>query len=232
MILKQKIPNTVLNNIPNSYSDNYNIRVPKLPDYIIANNKEKTLNSCLLLCTNTDNESDLFDWIYWHKNIIGFDKIVIADNKAHIDIKKIADCFENVEYYDATLYKSQCDIYNDYLNYKNTSKWVLCLDDDEILYISEKYNHNINNYLQNVANTDFKIAIPWILFYSKIIQEYRTSTVFDFATYYDPNEYEFENNNNLWPSKLSKTIFNTVNINNIFADDTKRYYIRNINLKY
>lgn len=206
--------------------NNIHIKVPILPSTVKnCDIKEKKYKSTVICITNTYVDDLLFDWIYWHKCIIGFDKVVIADNRSDMCIKRMCDMFENVEYYDARLYKKQCDFYNDYLTKYNNSEWVLVIDDDELLYVPSVYDNKINNYIDNAnINKYSKVAFQWKLMYSDKLYETRNIDFIEFSQYCNPIETELELSNGMWCSGWVKTMLHTTNNTlHYFSDDNAKF---------
>ena len=203
-----------------SINDNRLIYIPDIDKSALTLNiKNKKYKSGLLCITNTDNAIDLFNFIFYHKNIVKFDKIVIMDNQSSINLQKICNFFDNVEYFDARSFVSQPLAYNEYINFYNDCEWLLCIDDDEYLYISDKYK-TINNYIDYCKNEkNYKIGIPWVLMYlEKNTLDNPVNIAIDSINYI-ANEKEYEDKNNLWNSMFLKTLFYTVDRYNYFCED-------------
>lgn len=135
-------------------------------------NHEKIYNTELILITNSDNLNELLYWLSWHLNIIGFEHIVLIDNSKLNLISDYISKFGNmVTYIKKSGIVSQCEIYNQYIK-NSKSKWVLPLDDDEYLYISDKFDHNINTFIKKTNLPVYKYAFNWhMMFNDKIIEK-------------------------------------------------------------
>lgn len=148
------------------------------------------MKSELILITRHYHEDELRCWLNWHLNIIHIDKILVLDNESHIDVKTICDSFPN----DRVKYcfikgdgVDQYEVYNSYLSELDTdSNWVMALDDDEFLYIGEKYHHNVNEMLKDFYEKYHcnKCYAQWINLYSKHKMEEKTDLYINTHTYY------------------------------------------------
>lgn len=129
-----------------------------------------------ILITYCSNIYNLIYWLDWHLNIINFEHgIVIINNTINETDKKMLEQFYNkIELIIKPDRINQSAIYTEYVN-KSKSYWVLPIDDDEYLYISDKYEHDINKLLFVQTNKDkdtfYKYAFNWLLFYSNELQE-------------------------------------------------------------
>ena len=72
------------------------IRIPKFIDKSFFTTKQygnKKYLSEIILITNHNNKYTLFDWLFWHLNIIKFDHVVLIDNNSTFDVKNICNMF-------------------------------------------------------------------------------------------------------------------------------------------
>lgn len=195
-------------------------------------NKKYLSEVILIICTN-----DLYNfryWLEWHLNIIKFDHAIIIDNDSPVDIYSECLKYNNVEYIKKIGTVSQSDLYTYYVN-NSKSYWCLCIDDDEFLYISDKYQNSINNLLKSFSNEypDFlKISFPWIMMVSDNLMENRDfrTPVFDLFTrsltqklIQNPDHFD-----NIESFLNVKTIVNTL-AKHYYAKDTEK--IRQIDLE-
>ena len=133
----------------------------------------KKYNSEVILLTKNDHIDELECWIEWHSNVVKFDHIVVLDNESTIDAKQICDKLNKtnnnkIEYCRIEGWPDQYKLYNDYIN-KSQSQWILTIDDDEYLYIGDKYNGNVNDFLSEMSiqyHTN-KIYALWLNLMSK-----------------------------------------------------------------
>lgn len=109
---------------------------------------EKIYFTEVVLLTKSYNLQDFKDWLHWHLDIIGFDHAHIFDNESSVDIKTVCDSYgDKVSYELVKGWPNQYALYNRYINNESKAWWVLPIDDDEFLYIGEKYNHNVMDML-------------------------------------------------------------------------------------
>ena len=174
-----------------------------------------------LLITNTNDAYNIIDWIYWHINIIGFDHIIIIDNDSTADLKRICSFFgDKVKYIKLSGKLNQNDVYNKYVNCSK-AYWVLPIDDDEFLYISDKYQHNIKKLILSNENYKFlKLSFTWMMMFSKNIissRDLKNSNSFElFNYYYDNTHGFFEDITNI------KTLVNTC-AKHYYASDNSNF---------
>ena len=175
-------------------------------DFDRVNHKPKFYYSEALIITNCKNINDIYLWLDWHINIVKFDHIVFIDNNDSEYLKDICQNFQNVEYIHLPGILSQSDIYTEYVN-KSNAQWVLPIDDDEYLYISDEFNNNINDYLIHVMNKKpaYKYAFNWHMMFADEIKNERSNNLF-----YDfPYEYIGTRQINYNSFNIIKTIVNT-----------------------
>ena len=160
-------------------------------NYVYHADVQKTINSGCLLITNNINTYDIFVWCYFHLNIIHFDRIILIDNTEHglhRNLQKIFGYKIEYKHQPGTIYQNE--IYNTYTNNTNI-KWLLPIDDDEYLYISEKYNNDINVFIkeQQKLNPCDKYAFKWHIMFSKQPMKTRNFT----ASILELFKYSFKN---------------------------------------
>ena len=170
----------------------------------------------ILVISNETNIKRIYEWLVWHLNIIKFDHIIFIDNNDTSYLKDICNKFNSIEYIHKPGILSQSEIYTEYVN-KSNSIWVLPIDDDEYLYISDKFNNNINNYLSYLQSTQpmYKYSINWhMMFNNNIIENDVDSFINNFKyTSFELNGSSF--NDSLL---LLKTIVNT-KIKHLYIND-------------
>ena len=127
--------------------------------------REKCKLSQIVLLTKSYNLQDFKDWLHWHLDIIGFDCAHIFDNESSVDIASVCKSYgSRVTYERICGFPKQYELYNRYINNSSPAWWVLPIDDDEYLYISEVYNHSINDFLVAMYRTNpgwNKICVGW-----------------------------------------------------------------------
>ena len=136
----------------------------------------KTKLTEVVLLTKSYNLQDFKDWLHWHLNIIGFDHCHVFDNESLVDIKSVCDFYgDRVSYELVKGWPNQYSLYNRYINNVSQAWWVFPTDDDEFLYISDKYKNNVNEMILSTIeiHKDWnKICIGWKnLFPKEYIEE-------------------------------------------------------------
>ena len=175
--------------------------------------KKKIYNTELLLITNNDNPGDIYLWLDWHLNVIKFNHIVLIDNNNTPFLYDTCKKFNNIEYIHKPGILSQAAIYTEYVNNSN-AQWVLPIDDDEYLYISDKFDNNINYYLCHLQLNKlmYKYAFNWHMMFADHLKEHREcKNLFEDFPYEYVSTDEIRNN----AFNVIKTIVNT---------DIKHYY--------
>ena len=182
--------------------------------------QNKKYYSEIICITNCTDESHLHEWLYWHINIIKIEHLVLIDNTPDGKLETIAKKF-NVSYKNITGILSQCDIYNDYVN-NSEAEWVLPIDDDEYLYVSKKYDNNINVFLNSISkiHSSYKYSLNWHMMFSKdIMSDYSKSYI---------NEYHYTTTiksiDSLDCYNLIKTFVNT-KLKHLYVNDNKTHQI-------
>lgn len=137
----------------------------------------------VVLLTKTYNLTDFQDWLHWHLDIIGFDHCKVFDNESAFDIKSVCDKYgEKVSYEKIVGWPDQYKLYDRYINNVTESEWVLPIDDDEYLYVSDKYHNKINEFVREWQADKskwyggwYKVCIGWRNMYPVKYIEERTS---------------------------------------------------------
>lgn len=108
----------------------------------------KTKFTEVVLLTKSYNLQDFKDWLHWHLDIIGFDHCHVFDNESSVDIKSVCDSYgDKVTYELIKGWPDQYSLYNRYINNESPAWWVLPIDDDEFLYVGDKFNNDINTMM-------------------------------------------------------------------------------------
>lgn len=148
------------------------------------NNTEKRdipfkYDSEILLITNSRryNFSDLAYWIFYHKNVLKFDNIVIVHNNNddkddQLALMQICKYF-NVDYFYEPI-GSQKLIFNKYQKLSE-AKWMICIDEDEFIYLPD--NITINDLLRNYKD-EYKLTFDMINFYSDVMLRNKNNKTF------------------------------------------------------
>lgn len=161
----------------------------------------KTYFTEVVLLTKSYNLQDFKDWLHWHLDIVGFDHCHVFDNESSVDIKSVCDSYgKKVSYELIKGWPNQYELYNRYINNESKAWWVLPIDDDEFLYVSEKYKHKINNLILKFSEThkDWnKISVGWRnMFPSNFIEKRTNSSLILNATSWSDQASEIWQNGN------------------------------------
>ena len=93
----------------------------------------------VLLLTRSYHSDELECWLEWYINILGVDHISLFDNESTIDVQGIISKYKDkVSYRSISGWPNQHKLYSDYIK-ESEAQWVIPLDDDEFLYIGNKY---------------------------------------------------------------------------------------------
>lgn len=134
-------------------------------------------NSEVLLLTKTYNLEDLRLWLWWYSEAIPFDHIVVYDNDSTVPIKSLCESFPKVEYHVVRGFPDQSRLYTEHVNNHSRARWCIPLDDDEILYIGDKYHHSVNEFLEAMDALEYKkVAVEWVYMLSENPMTERTET--------------------------------------------------------
>lgn len=133
----------------------------------------------VVLLTKSYNLQDFKDWMHWHLDIIGFQRCHVFDNESSVDIKSVCDSYgDRVTYELVKGWPNQYALYNRYINNESPAWWVLPIDDDEFLYVSDKYKNNVNMFLlaNSKAHPDWcKVCVGWRNMFPEKFTETRTN---------------------------------------------------------
>lgn len=143
-------------------------------------------NTEAVLITKYLDETDLDEWIDWHLNVCGFDHIQIFANDLQFNVKKYSSKYDDSR---VTIVAKpgkvrQYQIYNDYLANQSSAKWVMPIDDDEYLSISDEF-HNIYEAIQyyehKMPHLDM-LAVRWKHLFPKKFHAERNGSVLAYCT--------------------------------------------------
>lgn len=165
-----------------------------------------------LLVTKTYNLQDFKDWLFWYKDVIKFDIISVYDNESDEDIESECKKYPNrVRYYKVSGWPNQHQIYQNHVNGKSEAWWVFPVDDDEFLYISDKYNNSINDAiieLQDKMPDMYRLAVGWInLFPKEYIKERKTGLIENATAYSHKACYHWQYGNTYLKTLVKTTRF-------------------------
>lgn len=130
------------------------------------------MKSEILLLTKSHHGEELRAWLHWHLNIICADCIKVFDNESSIDIKAVCSEFGNrVEYSFIKGWPYQQMVYNNALKSNDGFKWCITLDDDEYLYIGDKYGNTLNNLISSLEAQFYSCRIFYIMWLNMFSKE-------------------------------------------------------------
>ena len=171
---------------------------------------KKYLTEALLL-TRSYYPDELECWLEWYLNILGFDHIVIFDNDSTIDVQEIIKKYKDrVSYRFLSGWPNQHKLYSDYIK-ESESQWLIPVDDDEFLYIGDKFNGSVKEFIQTMYSTynKNKYYSLWVCMVSKEPMEKREGLFINTQDHYS---YEaFYNLRRYWgiDNRLGKCFVNT-----------------------
>ena len=131
----------------------------------------------VVLLTKTYFLQDFKDWLHWHLDVVKFDHCHVFDNESFVDVKSVCDSYgDKVSYEKIIGWPDQYKLYARYINNESPAWWVLPIDDDEYLYVSDKYENNIDKFITEnefiKVNHVNKLCIGWRnLFPEKFIEK-------------------------------------------------------------
>lgn len=145
----------------------------------------------IVLLTRSYYPEELQCWLQWYLDILHIDHIVIFDNESTIDVKSIIELYsDKIEYHYIHGWPNQHRIYTEYSK-ESQSQWMVALDDDEYLYLSDKYNYSIQKFLEYFSTKYHKNKIYplWLNMLSKDPIEKREDLYINTHTCYSYRAY-------------------------------------------
>lgn len=131
----------------------------------------------VVLLTKSYNLQDFKDWLHWHLDVVGFDCCHIFDNESSVDIASACSVYKDrVSYELVRGWPNQYALYNRYINNESRAWWVLPIDDDEFLYVSDAYKHNVGSFILGIHDnhSDWcKVCIGWRNLFPRVFTEDR-----------------------------------------------------------
>lgn len=198
-------------------------------------NTKKIYFTELLLLTNSDNSEYILNWLHYHINVIKVDHIVIIDNSLrqinneHESIKQIFK--DKVEIHRISGIVNQAELYTKFVN-NSQSEYVFPIDDDEYIFISDKFKNNLNLFIKNLEISMpgfFKYSFNWhMMFASEINKNYDNNFVINNTNTLIKNIKQ--NTNFVEGYNFIKCIVNTKIWHFYLGEDKTRIPINNISL--
>lgn len=128
------------------------------------------------------NVSDFDEWVAHHLHI-GIDRIAIFDDSTAFDLKQASAKYEGrVDYAKATT-REQYKLYSDFVS-KSKADWVLPLDDDEYLWIDNRFKtiQDVLNHYERKLGTLYVFGIRWKYLFPKKFHSERNCNVLSYCT--------------------------------------------------
>ena len=144
-----------------------------------------------LLLTRSYYPEELQSWIVWYFEILKIDHVVLFDNDSPIDISSIIRPYEDrIEYYTIHGWPNQHKLYTDYQK-DSKAQWTIAIDDDEYLYLSDKYKYSINEFVSYMDTKYQKNMIYplWLNLLSKESLASHNDLYFNTHTYFSYRAY-------------------------------------------
>ena len=139
-----------------------------------------------ILLTRYLDETDMDEWIDWHLNKCGFEHIQVFANDLPFDVENYSCKYDDTK---VTFVKvpgivRQYKIYNDYISNYSQAQWVMPVDDDEYVEISQEFDNiydAVCYYEKKMQHLDM-LAVRWRHMFPKKFHLERTGKVLDYCT--------------------------------------------------
>ncbi len=165
----------------------------------------------IVLLTKSDYTDELECWINWYLNILQFNHIVIYDNDSSISIPSIITKFpeDKIEYHPIQGWPNQYQLYTNHVR-QSKANWIMALDDDEYLYIGEKFNHNIRNLIDYLYTTyrKNKYYFLWVNMFSPEYHRTRAGLYINTHTSYSYSACRRIHSSWPWGNDMGKSLIN------------------------
>jgi hypothetical protein len=138
-----------------------------------------------ILVTKSRFTSDLREWIEWHLDRCGFDKIYLVDNDSECDVESLIKEFgDRISYQKVSGFCRQLKIYDKIINEVSTADWIMPIDDDEFLDLGPY--RDVKEFIQHYSEiypNEHMFAIRWKhLFPKEFHSERNGMKVLDYCT--------------------------------------------------
>ena len=138
-----------------------------------------------ILVTKSRFTNDIKEWINWHLDRCGFDKIYIIDNDSECDVESITKEYgDKIEYTKINGFCRQLQVYDSVINNVSTADWIMPIDDDEFLDLGPYKNvKKFISHYSSIYPLESMFAIRWKhLFPKEFHSERLGSKVLDYCT--------------------------------------------------
>jgi hypothetical protein len=144
---------------------------------------EYSYKSEAILITKYSSPKDLEEWLDWHLNKVKFDHVHIFDNESGYDISSVAKKYgDKVSIYTVVGHPRQYKLYDWYIERQSKAEWIMPIDDDEYLDITDfgSINEAIEYYSKKLDTN--MIAVRWKHLFPEKFHSERNGKVLDYCT--------------------------------------------------
>lgn len=131
------------------------------------------------------NVRDMDEWLRWHIDVCHFDHIHIIDNDSTFDVNSVCERYgSKVSCETIHGYPRQYAIYDDYVNNRSKSEWIMPIDDDEYLELSSEFAtvaDAISYYKAQLPDMEL-LAVRWKHLFPLKFKSERTGPVLEYCT--------------------------------------------------
>lgn len=135
--------------------------------------------------TKYTNLKDMKEWLDWHLFRCQFNHVHIIDNESSYNLENLCKQYHNkVSYEFIAGHPRQYLLYNNYINNKSDADWIIPIDDDEYLEISNEFNSvsEVLNYYESKFKNLNMLAVRWKHLFPKKFHTERTGAVLNYCT--------------------------------------------------
>lgn len=141
-----------------------------------------------ILLTKYLDTLDMVEWVDYHLNVVKFDHLHVFDNTSNSDIKSVCDSYNKI-YGDKISYQKvyghprQYRLYDAYINNISDAEWVMPIDDDEYLDISDFDSvYDAIKYYDNKLPHMMVLGVRWKHLFPKKFHSERNGNVLAYCT--------------------------------------------------
>ena len=143
------------------------------------------MNVEAILVTKSRFTQDVIEWLEWHLDKCGFDRVHLVDNDSECDIESAIQGFGNkVIYSKVHGFCRQLQIYDEIINNVSNADWIMPIDDDEFLDLGPYSDvKEFISHFQDKYPFESMIAIRWKHLFPKVFHsEMNGMKVLDYCT--------------------------------------------------